>query len=243
MNQWIENYLREFVNGRQNNWSTLLPIAEFAHNSWKHEATQQTPHQLILGINPTANLNVPDDTIPGAQERLAELAKARIDAQKSLERRIKPSRLPRSFVTGNKVWLDSRNLKINVKSKKLAPKRYGPFEIVKQVSPVTYKIKLPTSMKIHDVFHIDLLIPYTETEAYGEMHPHPPPELIDGEEEYEVEEILADRINRRNHKRQYFVRWKGYEASEDSWVNEQDISHSPELLEEYRIAKRTPQSV
>ena len=243
MNQWIENYLREFVNGRQNNWSTLLPIAEFAHNSWKHEATQQTPHQLILGINPTANLNVPDDTIPGAQERLAELAKARIDAQKSLERRIKPSRPPRSFVTGNKVWLDSRNLKINVKSKKLAPKRYGPFEIVKQVSPVTYKIKLPASMKIHDVFHIDLLIPYTETEAYGETHPHPPPELIDGEEEYEVEEILADRINRRNKKRQYFVRWKGYEASEDSWVNEQDISHSPELLEEYRIAKRTPQSI
>jgi hypothetical protein len=32
MNQWIENYLREFVNGQQNNWSTLLPIAEFAHN-------------------------------------------------------------------------------------------------------------------------------------------------------------------------------------------------------------------
>jgi hypothetical protein len=109
--------------------------------------------------------------------------------------------MPRSFVTGNKVWLDSCNLKINVKSKKLAPKRYGPFEIVKQVSPVAYKIKLPTSMKIHDVFHIDLLIPYTETEAYGEMHPHPLPELIDGEEEYEVEEILTDCINRRNKKR------------------------------------------
>jgi hypothetical protein len=114
---------------------------------------------------------------------------------------------------------------------------------VKQVSPVAYKIKLPTSMKIHDVFHIDLLILYTETEAHGETHPHPPPELIDGEEEYEVEEILADCINRRNKKRQYFVRWKGYEASEDSWVNKQDMSHSPELLEEYCIAKCAPQSI
>ena len=33
MNLWIENYLREFVHGRQDNWSTLLPITEFAHNS------------------------------------------------------------------------------------------------------------------------------------------------------------------------------------------------------------------
>ena len=44
MNQWIETYLRSFVNGRQNNWSALLPIAEFAHNTWKHEHTRHTPH-------------------------------------------------------------------------------------------------------------------------------------------------------------------------------------------------------
>jgi hypothetical protein len=76
MNQWIENYLREFVNGQQNNWSTLLPIAKFAHNSWKHKSTKYTSHQLILGINLTANLNIPDDTVPEAQERLIELTKA-----------------------------------------------------------------------------------------------------------------------------------------------------------------------
>jgi hypothetical protein len=39
MNLWIEVYLRNFINGRQNNWSELLPIAEFAHNSWRHEKT------------------------------------------------------------------------------------------------------------------------------------------------------------------------------------------------------------
>jgi hypothetical protein len=45
-------------------------------------------------------------------------------------------------------------------------------------------------MKIHDVFHIDLLMPYTETSAYGKPYLRPPPETIDGEEEYEVEDIL-----------------------------------------------------
>jgi hypothetical protein len=114
---------------------------------------------------------------------------------------------------------------------------------VKQVSPIAYKIKLPPSMKIHDVFHIDLLMLFTETQAYGETHPHPPLELIDGEEEYEVEEILNDRINKRKKTKQYFVRWKGYEASEDSWVDEKDILNAPELIEEYCLSKGTPQTV
>jgi len=82
MNLWIENYLKEFINGRQDNWSTLLPIAEFAHNSWKHEHTKYTPHQLILGINPTTNLSIPDDENPNAQQRLMQLSKAQQDAQR-----------------------------------------------------------------------------------------------------------------------------------------------------------------
>jgi hypothetical protein len=230
MNRWIEDYLRQFVNGRQNNWSTLLPIAEFAHNSWKHESTKDTPHKLITGINPSIIINTPDDTVPAAQERLKMLQDARSDAQKALQRCIKPLITPRTFVTGNKVWLDARNLKINTPSRKLSSRRYGPFEIVKQVSPVTYQIKLPPSMKIHNVFHVDLLIPYHETDAYGTAYPQPPPELIDGEEEYEVEEIIADRIHR--HKQQYLVKWLGYPHSENSWVDAKDL-HSPGLLAEY----------
>jgi len=68
MNLWIENYLKEFVNGRQDNWSTLLPITEFAHNSWKHKHTKYTPHQLILGINLSANLSIKEDTNPSAHQ-------------------------------------------------------------------------------------------------------------------------------------------------------------------------------
>jgi hypothetical protein len=88
-----------------------------------------------------------------------------------------------------------------MQSKKLAPQQYGPFKIVKQVSPVAYKIKLPPSMKIYDVFYIDLLILFTEMQAYGKTHPHLPPELINEEEEYKVEEILNDHINKRKKTR------------------------------------------
>jgi hypothetical protein len=64
MNRWIKDYLRQFVTGRQNNWSELSPIAEFAHNSWKHENTKHSPHELIMGINPTASISTPDDAVP-----------------------------------------------------------------------------------------------------------------------------------------------------------------------------------
>ena len=236
MNRWIKDYLRQFVTGRQNNWSELLPIAEFAHNSWKHENTKHSPHELIMGINPTASISTPDDAVPAAQERLSQLLSARSDAQKALQKRIKPLNVPRTFVTGDKVWLDGRNLRIKApsNSRALTPRRFGPYEVIKQMSPVTYRLKLPTSLKIHDVFHVDLLTPYHETEEHGENYTQPPPELIDGEEEYQVEEIIDERINRR--KKQYLVKWLGYPVSENSWINAKDL-HADELLEEYRLSK------
>jgi len=51
-------------------------------------------------------------------------------------------------------------------------------------------------MKINDVFHVDLLTPYHETDAYGPPPPQPPATLVDDEEEYKVEEIIDDRYNR-----------------------------------------------
>ena len=48
---------------------------------------------------------------------------------------------------------------------------------------------LLASMKIHNVFHIDLLLPYKETEAYRPAYARLPPDLIEGEEEYTMEYI------------------------------------------------------
>ena len=112
MNQWIETYLCQFVKGQQNDWSTLLPMAEFAHNSWKHEHTKHSPHKLIIGINPSASISASEDTVPAAWNHLKKLQQSRTDAQKALTRCIKPLNLPRTFVSDNKVWLDACNLPI-----------------------------------------------------------------------------------------------------------------------------------
>src|SRR5580692_10743042 len=98
--------------------------------------------------------------------------------------------------------------------------------------PVAYQLRLPSHMNIHPVFHIDLLTPYKETAEYGIPFKRPAPETIDGEEEYEIEEIISERRHGRKRQRQYLVSWKGYPGSDNSWVNETDIN-APLLLAEF----------
>jgi hypothetical protein len=234
MNQWIEGYLWLFVKEWQNDWSSYLPIAEFAHNFWKHKHTKHSPHELITRINPDASFNVPKDPIPAMQNCLQELIKARQDAQIALQCHIKPLNVPCSFVSEDQVWLDVHNLKIKTPSRKLSPWRYGPYPILEQLSPVTYRIKLPPSLPIKNVFHVNLLTLFHEIEEHGQNYLQPLPKVIDGEEEFEIEEI----INKHTYckKKQYLVKWLEYPASDNSWVNAKDLN-APQLLKEYHLSK------
>src|SRR5260370_29301079 len=109
-----------------------------------------------------------------------------------------------AFKEGDKVWLESKNLHIPYESQKLAPKQEGPFTIEKVMGPITYKLKLPMKWKIYPVFHAALLTPYRETDLHGPNDTRPPPDLIEGEEEYEVEAILAYR--KSGNRLQYLVK-------------------------------------
>ena len=100
------------------------------------------------------------------------------------------------FKTGDKVWLDMRNLKMS-HHKKIRPRREGPFKIMKVIRPVTYQLQLPKTWKIHNMFHATQLQQYKETEVYGVNFPKPPPELIKGEEcmKLKISEIFSCLVN------------------------------------------------
>ena len=116
---------------------------------------------------------------------------------------------------GQKVWLNAKNLALPYGTIKLAPKRHGPFIIEEVQSPVIYKLWLPPQWNIHPVFHALLLTPYVKTKEHGENYLRPPPNMIEGEEQYKVKAIRAHQYHR--HKLQYLIKWKGYPESNNTW--------------------------
>ncbi len=98
---------------------------------------------------------------------------------------------PLQYTSGQQVWLDMSHLKLLHQKAKLTPKRLGPFRITREVSPVAYQLALPINWRIHNIFHASLLNPYHETTAHSPNFTCPPPDLIEGEEEFEVERIVT----------------------------------------------------
>ena len=86
---------------------------------------------------------------------------------------------------------------------KLAPRQHGPFKITKVISEVVYELKLSEQWKIHNVFHASLLSPYHETVIHGPNYHNPPPDVIDGQPEWEVEEVMDKRRFGRKKELQY----------------------------------------
>ena len=113
-------------------------------------------------------------------------------------------------------------------SKKLGEKRYGPFEVLSKEGLMAYRLKLPvTWKKIHLVFNEALLTPYK------------PPIIIEGDKEYEVDEILDSRM--RNSKLQYLVCWKDYPTRIDwTWEPESNIMHAPEAIKDFHTKIHWP---
>jgi hypothetical protein len=114
----------------------------------------------------------------------------------------------------------------------MAPKREGPFKVEEVLGPVTYRLKLLTNWKIHNMFHAVLLKPYIETEVHGGNFSRPILNILDGEEVYNVETILKHW--RRGWSYQYLIKWGKYLISEALWEPETAFSNDGDLLSLYK---------
>jgi Chromo (CHRromatin Organisation MOdifier) domain len=68
--------------------------------------------------------------------------------------------------------------------------------------------------------------------SHGPNFTWPPPDLFDGEAEYEVEQICAHWRWGRGKTLQYLIKWKGYPESDNTWENANQI-HAPTLIKLY----------
>ncbi|KAF8748753.1 hypothetical protein RHS01_10607 [Rhizoctonia solani] len=138
------------------------------------------------------------------------------------------------YSIGKRVWLDGKNIELRTNSNKLDPKRLGPFKVTEKVSSHAYRLELPETLKIHDVFYVGLLS--KAHKSPNQPFPsRPPPETIEGEEEYEVEQIIDSK--RQRGKWFYLIKWKGYGPEDNSWEPEELLEHSQEEIKRFNQAR------
>jgi hypothetical protein len=254
-NQVIEQALRHYVNHAQDDWDLWLPTVEFAYNDTEQESIKTTPFFCDLGMHPrkpealSSNMDILEGTsnealsqfVDRMQEILVETQTALADAQCRQKRYADIKRRKEEFKVGDRVWLSAANITTEADrartTKKLGPRFYGPYRIVKKVSPVSYQLELPGTMRIHDVFHVSLLRRHQpEPEDMQGRAPHqPPPVVQDGVEEYEVEKILDERGTGKY--RRYLVKWLGFDSSEATWQSEEDLANAPRILRHWKTGK------
>ena len=233
-NQWIEQYLRIVTSQHPEDWTNWLALATAVHNNRRNATTGLSPSQILLGIEPPL---IPQKETPTgnqlAEERVKLMMQHRQEAIDALQRAAgkvpEPSRV---LTKGSQVWLEATHLKLPYQVSKLNPKRYGPFPITEVISPIAYRLLLPNNWRIHDVFHASLLTPYRETGNHGPNFSRPPPDLIDGEEEQEIERIIDHRRYGKTRKLQYLIKWKGFPESDNEWVDPTHM-HASDLLSKY----------
>jgi transposase InsO family protein len=212
LNQILEQYLRCYVNDRQDNWITLLLLAQIAYNQ---SPTTTTGTSLFF-----ANYGFEPDNYAGQIEVLADNPTAALTAREFCEMQeslrldlmfcrtqmtmyANRKRLERpTLKEGDKVYLLRRNIRSDKPTKKLDAVKLGPFKILKKKGPVNYELKLPKKMRIHLVFHILLLEPVTPDATLQQDVRDIDPEIQ--EPIYQVERILKERTVRS--QKQYLVR-------------------------------------
>ena len=118
----------------------------------------------------------------------------------------------------------------------------GPFEVIKKISPVSYRLRMPASYGIHPVLNIAHLEKYRDSPPEFGVRPQKSlnREDFDNLPEYEVERIVAERRKKgRNGRRilQYLTRFKGYSEDYDEWLTGNQLKNAPEPLEIWRRSK------
>ena len=247
-NQTMEQYLCAFANYEQDNWLERLPLAEFAYNNSRHTSTRMTQFFANIGYHPEMQFRL-----------LREIHEVRVRSERtadSLAERLREAHelLCENFLiaqdrqtchagskdmkldVGDMVWLATHHIHTMCPSKKLDYKCIGPFKVSQVINNNAYRLDLPATMWIYNVFHVSLLDRYTPP-VEGQHVAEPQPTIVDDDKDYEVKRILDSK--RRYRKLYYQVRWAGYNYHRTTWEPANNLENVAELVGEFHALNPT----
>jgi hypothetical protein len=219
----------------ESNWNNILPEIARAYNSLPSSATGHSPFQVLYGVEPRLMPTSQSD-VPFLEQRadirtsvidILDLAKFRMAA--AFDAKHQPPQLK-----------DRVYLKLARKpgthgyrlphTTKLSPIMAGPFPILTKVNNLAYKLQLPAEWRIHPVISV-IHLEQAYDDDYQRRIPTPPPVLVDGQEEFEIDEILRQAGD------QCLVRWK--HRDEETWEPVSNLKEDvPELLRAFQNKHR-----
>jgi len=242
VNQKLEQYLRMFIDHRQEQWPEWLGTAEFVYNNKAHSSTRTSPFKANYDQDPRMGFEGrKKGKYIGAEkfvekmkeiqeEAKAALKKAQEDMRKYADR--KRSDVD-EYKVGDLVMLSNKDLKYQIvgrRTEKLTERFVGPYKIKKIVSSNAVELELPSTVKIHLVVNVSRIRRYVG-QVKGQKKEQPLPVIIEGEKEWEVERILNKQRVREKNK--YLVRWKGFTVESDTWEGKENLKNAKEAIEEF----------
>ena len=246
-NQTLEQYLRSYCNYQQDNWSKLLPLAEFTYNDAPSATTGVSPFFANKGYHPNISVYPKHDMTSAWAHEYAvnldslhqylreEMANTQLRYQDLANAKRSPAL---DFKVDDQVYVKVKYFWSTRPSKKLSEKNLGPYPIIAQVGSLSFTLHLPDSMHaVHLVFHVSQLEPAIPNTIHNQTQPPPPPVEVDGEPEFKISKILDSKIDRQHKtcRLLYLVWWSGYKGTDEEtlWLLATELGNTTELLHKY----------
>jgi len=248
-NQNVERYLRFFCSYMQNDWAKLLLMIEFVDNNALFSVIFSTSFFLNKDFHSRMSFELYVIEYESSRERLqttkAEnisehmnktLKFARESLAKTREQMMKQVNKHRKEVDykiESKMFLNERNIVTARSFKKLDDKMLDSFINLDFVDS-SYKLKLSESMRVHDVFHSDLLRSAVDDSLPGQKNEPSGSIVVNDEDEWEIDDILNFRRYRR--RLQYRVKWNDYD-NDLNWYNADDdeFMNAQKIVDDFHI--------
>ena len=246
----VEEVLRTLTVDEQDKWDRWLSHATIAVNTARSATTGHTPHYAVYGKEMRTPMSTLTDQLPTApnavamvkdyDERIRELREQMLSAQQKQKLYADQKRRAEKFAVNDWVYVTTDKLRApSDKSSKLKYKYAGPYRIVKQINEVTFELRLHENQshkQPSSSFHVSKLRRF-----YPRLHrfaddrdddvPLAPDIDGDGDEEYEVAEVLDKK--RVGALVKYLIRWKGYSRYHDTWEPISHLQNAQELIDAF----------